>query len=106
MILEPEQDKEKPSAVRSFTPEVEEEEETGAGKTETEAPESTRKRWEESLSLRYTREELIEPVGKEKASSYRPLSFPTRNKETALAGIPSSYRSSSDQQITETCRHT
>ena len=30
MILEPEQDKEEPSAVRSLTPEVEEE--TGAGK--------------------------------------------------------------------------
>ena len=42
MILEPEQDNEDPSAVRSFTPEVEVE--AGAGKTETEALESTRNR--------------------------------------------------------------
>ena len=41
MILEPEHDKEEPLAVRSFTPKVEEE--TGASKTETEAPETTRK---------------------------------------------------------------
>ena len=48
MILEPEQDSVDPSAVRRFTLEVEVE--VGAGKTETEAPESTRKRLEESLS--------------------------------------------------------
>ena len=48
MILEPEQDNEDLSAVRSFTPEVEAE--AGAGKTETEALESTRNRREESLS--------------------------------------------------------
>ena len=46
MILKPEQDSIDRSAVRSFTPEVEVED--GAGKTETEAPESTRKRREES----------------------------------------------------------
>ena len=79
MILEPEHDKEEPSALGSFTPEVEEE--TGARKTETEAAKSTWKRREESLSWRYTREELVELEGKEKVSSYRQLSFPIRNKE-------------------------
>ena len=48
MILEPEHDSVDLSAVRSFTPEVEVED--GAGNTEMEAPESTRKRPEESLS--------------------------------------------------------
>ena len=48
MILEPEQDSVDMSAVRSFTPEVEEED--GAGKPETDTPESTRKSQEESLS--------------------------------------------------------
>ena len=48
MILEPEQESVDPSAVRSFTPE--EEVEDGAGNTETEAPESTKKRLEDSLS--------------------------------------------------------
>ena len=48
MILEPEQESVDPSAVRSFTPEVEVED--GAGNTETEAPESTKKRLEDSLS--------------------------------------------------------
>ena len=48
MILEPEHDSIDPSAVKSFTPEVEVE--GGTGNTETEAPESTRKRLEESLS--------------------------------------------------------
>ena len=48
MILEPEQDNLDPSAVRSFTPEVEVE--VGAGKTKTEAPESTRNHRKESLS--------------------------------------------------------
>ena len=85
MILEPEHDKEEPSALRSFTPEIEEE--TGAGKTETEAPESTRKRREESLFWRYTREDLVEPAGKEKVSSCQPLSFPTRNKEICTSGL-------------------
>ena len=47
MILEPEQDSIDLSADRSFTPEVEVED--GAGKTEAEAPESTRKHLEESL---------------------------------------------------------
>ena len=50
MILEPEQDNVDPSAVRSFTLEVEVKD--GARKTETEAPESTRKRLDECLSLR------------------------------------------------------
>ena len=40
MILEPEQETEEPSAVRSLTPD--EDEETGARNTETEALESTR----------------------------------------------------------------
>ena len=48
MILEPEQDKEDPSVVRSLTPEVEEE--TSDGKTKTEAQGSTRNWQEESLS--------------------------------------------------------
>ena len=43
MILEPEQESVDPSAVRSFTPEVEVED--GAGNTETEAPESTKNVW-------------------------------------------------------------
>ena len=42
MILEPEQESVDPSSVRSFTPEVEVED--GAGNTEMEAPESTKKR--------------------------------------------------------------
>ena len=48
MILEPEHDSEEPSAVRSWTPKAEDE--AGAGKTEMEAPESTRKLREDSLS--------------------------------------------------------
>ena len=48
MILEPEHDSIHLSAVRSFTPEVDVE--GGAGNTEIKAPESTRKRLEESLS--------------------------------------------------------
>ena len=48
MILEPEQDSVDLSAVRSFTTEVEVED--GAGKTETETLESTRKCLEDSLS--------------------------------------------------------
>ena len=48
MILEPEQESVDPSAVMSFTPEVEVED--GAGNTETEAPESAKKLLEESLS--------------------------------------------------------
>ena len=48
MILEPEHETVHPSAVRSLTLEVEEE--AGAGNNETEAPESTRKWREESLS--------------------------------------------------------
>ena len=48
MILEPEQVNVDLSAVRSFTPEVEVE--VGAGKTETEAPESTGNQQDESLS--------------------------------------------------------
>ena len=45
MILVPEQANVDPSAVRSFTPEVEVE--GGAGKTETEASDSTRNRQDE-----------------------------------------------------------
>ena len=48
MILETEHETEEPSAVRSLTSEAEGE--AGAGKTESEAPESTRKRREDSLS--------------------------------------------------------
>ena len=48
MILEPEQDNEDPSAVRSFTSEVEVE--AGPGKTEMEAPKSTRNHRDKSLS--------------------------------------------------------
>ena len=47
MILEPEHETEEPSAVRSLTPE--EDEEAGAGNTETEASNSTRKRREACL---------------------------------------------------------
>ena len=48
IILEPEQDKEEPSAVRSLTKEVDVE--AGAGKTEMEATELTRERWKGSRS--------------------------------------------------------
>ena len=48
MILEPEHQTEEQSAVRTLMPEAEDE--PGVGKTETEAPESTRNRWEDSLS--------------------------------------------------------
>ena len=48
MILEPEQESVDPSDIRSFTPEVEVED--GVGNTETEAPEPTKKRLEDSLS--------------------------------------------------------
>ena len=50
MILEPEHETEVPSAVRSMTPE--EDEEAVAGNTEKEASESTRKWQEDSLSQR------------------------------------------------------
>ena len=92
MILKPEHAKEEPSAVRSFTPEVEEE--TGARKTDTEAPESTRKHQEESLSWRYIREEFVEPAGKDKVSFCPPHRFPARNKEICPFGLV--QRGSSD----------
>ena len=50
MILQPEQETEDPSAANGLTPEVEDE--AGARKTKTEAPESTRKRGEDSKSWR------------------------------------------------------
>ena len=77
MILKPEQDNEDPSAVRSFTPEVEVE--AGAGKTKTEAPESTRNCPDKSLSRRNTREDPVEPAERVKASFCQAASFLTRN---------------------------
>ena len=50
IILEPEHGAVEPSAVKSLTPE--EVDEAGARNTETEAPESTRKHQEDSLSRR------------------------------------------------------
>ena len=50
MILEPEHETEEPSAVRSMTPEVDEE--ACGGNTETETPELSKKQREESLSGR------------------------------------------------------
>ena len=52
-----------PLAVTRRIPELEED--AGAGKTETEAPESTRKFLEERVSLRYRREDE-EPAGRKK----------------------------------------
>ena len=84
IILEPEHETEEPSAVRCLTPE--EVEEAGAGNTETEALESTRKRQEDSLSTRYTREDLVEPAGRENVSICQPTSFPTRNRGRNIFG--------------------
>ena len=50
-------------AVTRRTPELEED--AGAGKTETDAPESPRKFLEERVSLRYSREDE-EPTGRKK----------------------------------------
>ena len=50
MILEPEHETEEPSAVKSLTPEVEEE--AGAGNTETEASELTKKKVGRKLVLK------------------------------------------------------
>ena len=82
--MEPEQVILEPSAVRSLTPAAEDEAE--AGKTETEALESTRNWREDNLSLRLTREELVEPAGRENASTHLPASFPTKNKVHDTSG--------------------
>ena len=84
MILKPEHDKEEPSAVKSFTQEVEDE--TGARKTETEhsKPGNVGTRaylgdiLERSLQNRQVRKKL---------SSCQPLSFLTRNKKICTSGL-------------------
>ena len=66
-----------PLAVTRQIPELEED--AGAGKMETEAPESTRKFLEERVSLRYRREDE-EPAGRKNISSCWPVSFLTRSR--------------------------
>ena len=59
-------------------------EDAGAGKTKTDAPESTRKFLEEKVSFRYRREDE-EPAGRN-VSSHRPVSFPTRSRVAYTSG--------------------
>ena len=61
-------------AVTRLIPELKED--AGAGKTETDALESTRKFLEERVTLRYRREDE-EPAGRTNLSSCQPVSFPT-----------------------------
>ena len=66
-----------PLAVTRRIPELEKD--AGARKTETDAPESTRKFMEERVSLRYRREDE-EPVGRKNVSSRQLVTFPTRSR--------------------------
>ena len=70
-------------AVTRRIPELEEV--AGAGKTETDAPESTRKFLVERVSLRYRREEE-ELAGRKNISSLRSVSFPTRSRVAYTSG--------------------
>ena len=72
-----------PLAVNRWILELEED--AGAGNTETDASESTRKFLEESVSLRYRREEK-EPAGRKNVSSCWSVSFPIRGKVAYTSG--------------------
>ena len=62
------------------------EEDAGAGNTETEALESTRKFMLERESLRYRREDEV-PTGRKNISSGQPVSFPTRSRVACTSGL-------------------
>ena len=83
IILEPEQVREKLSAVtnRTLKPEAE----GGAGKTKTEAPESTRNFLDKIMSWRKMREEPEALAGRERVSSCQPASFLTRSRELNIS---------------------
>ena len=75
-----------PLVVTRQIPELEED--AGAGKTETDALESTRKFLEEKVSLKFRREDE-EPAGRKNVSYCRPVSFLTRTGLLTLLGLVS-----------------
>ena len=72
-----------PLVVTRWIPELEED--AGAGKTEADAPESTRKFLEERVSLNYRREDE-ELARRKNVSTRQPISFPIRSRVAYTSG--------------------